>query len=100
MPTAPAARRIRLTRDQLHQISRALSDPTRFGIFQKIAASGHCVGCADLRENVAVSAPTISHHLKELEAAGLIDSTHVGKFVNLTLRRDIWKAYLRELTQI
>jgi ArsR family transcriptional regulator, arsenate/arsenite/antimonite-responsive transcriptional repressor len=94
-PTHPT----RLTKTQLHQISRALSDPTRFEIFQQIAA-GQCIGCTDLREHLSVTAPTISHHLKELESAGLIDSAHVGKFVNLSLRREVWEAYLRELARI
>lgn len=94
-----SAKPVQLTKAQTLAISRALSDPTRFEIFQQIA-SCQCVGCSELREHITVSAPTISHHLKELETAGLIDSTHVGKFVNLTLRRDVWQAYLRELAQI
>jgi ArsR family transcriptional regulator len=88
-----------LTKAQMQAISRALSDPTRFEIFQQIAGCT-CLGCSDLREHLTVSAPTISHHLKELETAGLIESERAGKFVNLTLRRDIWQAYLRELAQI
>lgn len=88
-----------LTKEQLHRISRALSDPTRFEIFQQIAG-GRCIACSELRESISVTAPTVSHHLKELENAGLIDSEHVGKFVNLTLRREVWQAYLAELGRI
>jgi ArsR family transcriptional regulator len=94
-----AANPIRLNKAEVHQVSRALSDPTRFEIFQQIA-SGHCLACADLRERFDVTAPTISHHLKELETAGLIESERAGKFVNLTFRRDVWQAYLSELAKI
>ena len=79
--------------------SRELRLRSRFEIFQQIAGC-QCLGCSDLREHCTVSAPTISHHLKELETAGLIESTRAGKFMNLTLRRDVWQAYLRELAQI
>lgn len=94
-----ATKPMQLTKAQVLSISRALADPTRFEIFQQIAAC-QCLGCSDLREHCTVSAPTISHHLKELETAGLIESTRAGKFMNLTLRRDVWQAYLRELAQI
>jgi ArsR family transcriptional regulator len=88
-----------LRRAQIVSIARALADPTRFEIFQQIAA-GDCVACSDLREHLDVSAPTISHHLKELEAAGLIKSERAGKFVNLTLRRDLWRAYVHNLSTL
>ncbi len=90
---------LRLKKTQLHRIARALGDQTRFEIFQQIA-SGQCLACSEIRERFPVTAPTISHHLRELEAAGLIDSERAGKFVNLTLRRDIWQAYLSELSKI
>jgi ArsR family transcriptional regulator, arsenate/arsenite/antimonite-responsive transcriptional repressor len=88
-----------LTKAQLLSISRALSDPTRFSIFEQIAGC-ECLGCSDIREHTTVSAPTISHHLKELETAGLIESTRAGKFINLTFRRNVWQAYLRQLAEI
>jgi ArsR family transcriptional regulator len=90
---------VTLTERQLNLISRAIADPTRFEVFQRIAA-GKCVACSDLRENIAVTAPTLSHHIKELENAGLIESERHGKFMNLTLRKDIWRAYLKKLAQI
>jgi ArsR family transcriptional regulator, arsenate/arsenite/antimonite-responsive transcriptional repressor len=94
-----ATKPLELTKAQVLAISRALSDPTRFEIFQQIAGC-QCLGCSELREHMTVSAPTISHHLRELETAGLVEGTRAGKFMNLALRRDVWQAYLRELSKI
>ena len=99
MATTPVSTTLRLKEGQLHQIARALADPTRFEIFQQIAA-GQCLACSEIRDRFPITAPTISHHLKELETAGLIDSERAGKFVNLTLRREVWQAYLSELSKI
>ena len=53
-----------------NRISRALADPRRMGILQRIAADNE-VACAALASESLVSQPTISHHLKELSTAGL-----------------------------
>lgn len=53
--------------------------------------------CADLRECLPISAATLSHHLKELESAGLIEVAREGKFMRITPNRETWSLYLREL---
>jgi len=88
-----------LTAEQIRTISRALADPRRFEILQNIAG-GKCVACSDLRESFPVTPATISHHLSELESAGLIETSRRGKFMDLTFRRDRWDAYLAELHKI
>jgi DNA-binding transcriptional ArsR family regulator len=53
-----------------------------------------------MRECLPISAPTLSHHLKELETAGLILIEREGKYARLTLRRDVWQAFLGDLQRL
>ena len=87
-----------LTARQLRAIGRVLSDPHRYQILKLIAAEPR-KACSDLRTAFDITAPTLSHHLKELEAAGLIEVEKRGKFVDLTFCRDTWNAYLAELSK-
>jgi ArsR family transcriptional regulator len=77
---------VRLTRDRRNAILKALADPRRFELLERIAKAGCPFGCAQAREVLPISAATLSHHIKELETAGLIDIRREGKFHFLTLR--------------
>jgi len=89
-----------LNDDQLHRIARALADPRRYDLLRRIGKAGECVACEDLRGCSEVTAAPVSHHMKELETAGLVESRREGKFVNYKLRRDVLEAYLAKLAQI
>jgi ArsR family transcriptional regulator len=84
---------------ELQAVSRVLADPRRFEILKKIAAK-ECAACSDLREAFPITAATLSHHLKELESCGLVETARRGKFIDVTFRRDVWKSYLKELKKI
>ena len=94
-----ASRQVRLTDGQIVLISRALADPRRYKIFRQIAAAD-CTACTDVRAKQPVTAATLSHHVKELQAAGLIQIARQGKFANFTVQRDVLQAYLDHLARI
>ncbi len=96
---AKSARQAPLSAREVGAISRAVSDPRRYQILQHIAAQA-CTACSDLRAAFPITAATLSHHLKELETAGLIETRRRGKFVDLTFCRAKWNAYLAELKAI
>ncbi len=88
----------RLTNEQLHRIAKALADPQRFAILQRIAGQRE-VACKQLVSEFSITQATISHHLKELVAADLIHSRRVGQCAMLSRREDILGDYLDHLNR-
>jgi ArsR family transcriptional regulator, arsenate/arsenite/antimonite-responsive transcriptional repressor len=70
-PLAPAER------DVLAARFKALADPTRVAIVNRLAATEECCVC-DLGGAFDLAQPTISHHLKVLRDAGLVESSRRG----------------------
>ena len=69
--------------------SRALSDPVRLRVLSMLAdASGGEVCVCDFVDPLGKSQPTISHHLKILSQAGLIQGEKRGRWVWYSLNRD------------
>lgn len=95
----PGAKTRTLTKKQAHLIARALADPRRVEILKQIG-SCDCMACADVRERQPITAATLSHHMKELETAGLIEVAREGKYARMTLRRDVLEAYRSYLAEI
>ncbi len=82
---------------QFHRIAKALADPRRFEVFEKIAAGGDEMCCGAVVKCFPVSQATISHHLKELADAGLVEARAEGQFKFFRARSDVLAAYIEEL---
>jgi ArsR family transcriptional regulator, arsenate/arsenite/antimonite-responsive transcriptional repressor len=91
---------VKLSEEQVHLIAKALADPRRYELLRQIGSCTKPMECVDIRECHPVSAATLSHHMKELDTAGLIRVTREGKFVSYTLRRDVLQAYTEQLAKI
>lgn len=85
--------------EQFQRITKALADPRRYQILRDIARSDE-VACSDLRRHFPISAATLSHHIKELSTAGLVEVRREAKFLHIRLQRTLWKAYLSELSKL
>jgi ArsR family transcriptional regulator, arsenate/arsenite/antimonite-responsive transcriptional repressor len=89
-----------LSRYQFGRIAKALSARRRVELLRKI---GSCDGTAPysaLHADCGITAATLSHHMKELENAGLVEISREGKFAYLKLNRSVLNAYLAELARI
>jgi len=82
---------------QMQLIARALADPHRYEILKKLSAQACATPCSNVRDCIDVSPATLSHHMKELETAGLIRSEKDGKFVNYFPQTRVLRAYLERL---
>lgn len=82
--------------EQFQRIAKALADPRRFEILEHIAKQSE-MGCRHLCGCFPVRQATISHHLKELSSAGLVESRKDGQFVFYKTRPSVLEAYMAEL---
>jgi ArsR family transcriptional regulator len=70
-----------MERDRIEKISKALADATRLMIFESISANKEMI-CGELVALRGVTPATVSHHIKILADAGLIECTRKGQCVH------------------
>jgi len=70
------------------EVFRALADPARVRIVNVLATSAEPVCVCHLVEPLGLSQPTVSHHLKKLTEAGLLEREQRGKWAHFTLRQE------------
>jgi ArsR family transcriptional regulator len=85
-----------LAKGQFDRIAKALADPRRFALLEMIAGEEQ-FPCQRLCRAVTVSKATVSHHLKELIRAGLVQAERKGQYIDYRVRRDVLAAYSAEL---
>jgi ArsR family transcriptional regulator, arsenate/arsenite/antimonite-responsive transcriptional repressor len=79
----------------------ALADPARVRIVNLVATSDEPVCACHLIEPLGLSQPTVSHHLKRLVDAGLLEREQRGKWAHFSLAPEAstWLASLGDLTR-
>ena len=90
----------RLSRARRTAILKALADPRRFELLERIAGAQCPLSCGQARTALPISAATLSHHIKELESAGIIAIRREGKFHYMSLRPGILQALAATLTKL
>jgi len=97
------------------EVLKALADPTRMHIVQFLANC--CCGRAMVQEDIGVMSPsagdvcchitgqerissTISHHLSELKAAGIIEVERQGKYMRCRLRPESLRSLGQQLISL
>ena len=88
-----------MDRTRIEKISKALADATRLRIFEAISTQKEVV-CGQLVAMRGVTPATISHHLKILSDAGLIECRRKGQFVHNRAIPEAIAEYSRALARL
>jgi ArsR family transcriptional regulator, arsenate/arsenite/antimonite-responsive transcriptional repressor len=70
------------------RVFKALADPHRVKILNRLATSPDPVCVCEFTGPLGLSQPTVSHHLKKLVQAGLLERTQRSTWAYYSLRRD------------
>lgn len=84
---------------ELAKIAKALADPTRVQIYEKIAANPDTY-CGEIIERQGLSPATVSHHLKVLTESGLIECRRQGQFVYSRVVPEAMRSYTQALSRM
>lgn len=87
-----------MTRDEVANISKALSDVNRILIIEMLTSGTKC-GC-DLLDKLKITQPTLSHHMKVLSDCGLVTSIKDGKWHNYSINCEKFSEYKEYITTI
>jgi ArsR family transcriptional regulator, arsenate/arsenite/antimonite-responsive transcriptional repressor len=83
--------------EQLARRFKALGDPTRVAIVNRLAGAGEVCVC-DLVDESELSQPTVSHHLRILREAGLVDARRRGTWAYYRLLPEAVEGLARSLS--
>lgn len=78
---------------QVEKISKALGDPNRLKILFHISHKGGSGQCSEIVDVIDLSQPSISHHIKILVEAGLIEPEKEGRNHKYTINEAVVKEY-------
>lgn len=78
------------------KVAKALADPTRYRMLQELRRAAELT-CSCMCNRFPLSQPTISHHIKTLEEAGLITVRREGQYHVLCVNEELLRAFVDDL---
>ena len=88
-----------MNRAKIERISKALGDQTRLRIFEAIFSRDE-MNCRQIVSMHGVTPATVSHHLKTLAGAGLIECRREGQFIYNKALPETMNEYRRSLSAL
>ena len=83
---------------QLEKISKALGDATRLTILKEMSKCKGSFQCADIKNITQLAQPSVSHHIKTLIEAELIEPEKDGRNHSYLINKKIFAAYLKAIS--
>ena len=84
----------------LEKISKALADVNRLRIIEDMAGNGGVMQCSEIVKVLELAQPSVSHHIKTLIEAGLIEPEKNGRNYSYILNKTLLEKYATKLKTI
>lgn len=84
--------------DRISATLKAMADPKRMKIIDLLSSGSLCA--CDVLTHFDFTQPTLSHHMKVLEKAGIVSVTKQSQWHHYTLREDFVKSFMCDMTQL
>ncbi|MDA8442765.1 MAG: metalloregulator ArsR/SmtB family transcription factor [Peptococcaceae bacterium] len=83
-----------MQRQKIAEFYKALGDETRLNIVNMLAAQEMCV--CEIIDQLGLSQPAVSHHLKILRQAGIVNDTREGKWIYYSINMGVFELVFSE----
>lgn len=84
----------------IEKLAKALGDSNRLNILLHITKKGGCAQCSEINDVVDLAQPSISHHVKILVQAGLVEPEKEGRNFKYTLNINALDSFVNFLEKL
>jgi ArsR family transcriptional regulator len=84
----------------VEKISKALGDISRLKILEDMSSQGGMMQCSQIIKVLELAQPSVSHHIKTLIEAGLIEPEKSGRNYTYILNKPLFNDFLKKLAAI
>lgn len=90
---------MKLSREQFHRVAAAVAEASSYEILRQVNLR-FATTPGQIASHLSISRPTISHHIRKLQLAGLIHVEIEGRFRFLMARHDTWGNFVEDLLEL